>query len=62
MGTTTNVTAQGLIPVPNFNPQFPHLKGPGNVMVENNIQQNGTGRDLGYIGPVLEPRTFNLPE
>ena len=62
MGTTTNVTAQGLIPVPNLNPQFPHLKGPGNVMVENNIQQNGTGTDLGYIGPVLEPRTFNLPK
>ena len=62
MGTLTNVTAQGLIPVPNLNPQFSHFKSARNMMVENNIQQNGTSIDLRYIGPVLETRTFNLPK
>ena len=32
------------------------------MMVENNIQQDSTSIDLRYIGPVLEPRTFNLPK
>ena len=62
MGTLTNVTTQGLVPVPNLNSHFSHFKGTGNVMVKNNIQQNGTSRHFRYIGPVLEPRTFNHPK